>query len=168
MKLIPDWFRNLFMVEPGPDYVDQETLDVIEFNQRFGFLCNPGNPGHLTRRKLAERFVCMQEELDEFRDAVLLQDLPAQADALIDLVYFAKGTAVMLGLPWEELWSDVHAANMAKVPGVTKRGQVRDVTKPADWVPPATHLILRDYGYNRRVFTNEHDQVVEEFCRDDV
>lgn len=163
------WLKKILSYETGgPTYVDQETLDVEQFLQRFGHLTRPPVPCHLTQRKLAERITCMQEELDEFRDGVILQDLAAQADALIDLVYFAKGTAIMLGLPWEELWDDVHSANMEKIPGVGKRGHRVDLVKPADWVPPMTLLILQDRGYDRRIFTNNHDQVLEGLCRDDV
>jgi predicted HAD superfamily Cof-like phosphohydrolase len=130
----------------SPD-VDKELEDVREFHQKFSLL-NFDTPGHLTNRKLTERIECMQEELDEFTEACDNQDLAAQADALIDLVYFAKGTAVMLGLPWPELWDDVQRANMAKVRGVGKRGHKVDCVKPAGWVPPQTIDILADAGYN--------------------
>jgi len=166
---LKSWFKSVFFRDPGgPTYVDQETLDVEQFLARFGHLTRPPFPAHLTRRKLFERLECMQEELDEFREGVELQDLAAQADALIDLVYFAKGTAIMLGLPWEELWSDVHGANMDKIPGVGKRGHRVDLIKPMGWVPPMTLMILYEHQYNRLLFTNAHDQVLEGLCRDDV
>lgn len=163
------WLKRIFSYHTdGPTYVDQETLDVEQFLRRFGHLTRPPFPAHLTQRKLRERLECMQEELDEFKEGVELQDLAAQADALIDLVYFAKGTAIMMGLPWEELWSDVHWANMEKVPGVGKRGHRVDLVKPAGWEPPMTLLILKEHQYNRMMFTNAHDQVLEGLCRDDL
>ncbi len=44
----------------------------------------------------------------------LPQDLPKIADALVDLVYVALGTAHMHALPWQKLWDDVQRANMSK------------------------------------------------------
>ncbi len=121
--------------------------DVVEFNDKFGFGIRT-SPGHLTRRKLQERIDFMQEELNEFIEGVNKQNLAEQADALIDLAYVAMGTAHMLGLPWEQLWSDVHRANMAKVRGIGKRGHLNDCIKPADWVPPNTMGILIHSGYS--------------------
>ena len=125
---------------------DKEFEDVKAFHKKFGLLAHD-HPGHLTDRKLRERVECMQEELYEFEDACEAQDLAAQADALIDLVYFAKGTAVMLGLPWDELWDDVQRANMTKVRGVGHRGHKVDCVKPPDWIGPTTMAILLRAGY---------------------
>lgn len=120
--------------------------DVLDFQTKFGHITNT-LPSHLTKRKLNERIECMQEELDEFRQACDLQDLSGQVDALIDLVYFALGTANMLGLPWQNLWNDVHEANMKKVAGITKRGHKVDCIKPDGWIGPITCKILIDAGY---------------------
>ena len=150
-------------------HVDHESKDVREFQKKFGHITND-TPTHLTRRKLMERIQCMQEELDEFTEAVADQDLAAQADALVDLVYFAKGTANMLGLPWDALWADVHDANMAKVAGVGPRGHKVDCIKPVDWVGPQTLEILEDAGYVRTNFTSIYpwdDKINEERCCDD-
>lgn len=127
--------------------MDKEQEDVRAFHKKFDIL-NNDQPTMLTRRKLQERIECMQEELDEFKSAVLTQDFPEQADALIDLVYFAKGTAVMMGLPWEELWNDVQRANMEKVRGVGKRGHSVDMVKPEGWTPPNGLQILSEHGYD--------------------
>lgn len=150
--------------------------DVREFHVKFGHLTND-SPVHLTKRKLLERIKFLQEELDEFTEAAgyerrsrvdndnefidtyfeklnldlgteVDQDLPLQADALVDMVYVALGTAVMLGLPWQELWDDVQRANMSKTRGVGKRGNLVDCIKPDGWEPPKTLKILLANGYN--------------------
>lgn len=121
--------------------------DVKDFHKKFGLLAYD-TPGLLTHRKLKERVEFLQEELNEFVEGCARQDLAEQADALVDLVYVAMGTAAMLGLPWEVLWDDVQRANMSKVRGVTHRGHAVDVTKPAGWIGPQTHQILRDFGFN--------------------
>lgn len=122
---------------------DSELEDVRDFHVKFGQL-NYHEPGFLTRRKLIERSKFLGEELKELVDAATL-DL--QADALVDLVYVAKGTAVMMGLPWAELWDDVQRANMAKVRGTTHRGNLVDVCKPLGWEPPHGARILADAGW---------------------
>ncbi len=144
--------------------------DVKDFNEKFGLIhhATMRPPVHLTKRKLRERFECMYEELAEFQEAIDTQDLEAQADALIDLVYFAIGTAVMLNLPWQELWDDVHRANMAKERGVTKRGHKVDLVKPEGWVGPRTGDILRSHGYNRSGWIDVDARFIdEELCHDD-
>jgi hypothetical protein len=89
-----------------------------------------------------ERVRFMQEELDEFKVGLQRHNAALMADALIDLVYVAKGTAIEMGLPWEELWMDVQRANMAKVVGRTHRNIGIDVAKPPGWVGPKTDEIL--------------------------
>lgn len=149
----------------------KEFADVDAFHEKFQLL-RFQKPGHLTKGKLVERVEFMLEELLEFADAagvdiqvtrdedgewyrhvepglsVQEQDMAGQADALVDLVYVALGTAVMLGLPWDWLWNDVQRANMAKVRGVTHRGHAVDVTKPPGWQGPQTQRILDLAGYN--------------------
>jgi len=156
----------------------KEFQDVRDFHQKFELLCFD-KPARLTKRKLVERVEFMLEELLEFaqsagldvqvardEDGVWLrhvepslsveeQDMAGQADALVDLVYVALGTAVMLGLPWDWLWDDVQRANMAKVRGMTKRGHAVDVTKPPGWQGPQTQRILDLAGY--RPDTEERD-----------
>jgi predicted HAD superfamily Cof-like phosphohydrolase len=148
----------------GAPTPSKEFQDVLKFHQKFGLLHHT-TPGHLSKRKLKERIDFLQEELDEFIDASGIyppgvlspgaeitpygsQDLSKQADALVDLVYVAIGTAVMLGLPWDCLWDDVQRANMAKERGITHRGHAVDVKKPKGWVGPKGSEILESFGYN--------------------
>lgn len=149
----------------------KEFADVFAFHAKFDLLRHE-KPGHLSKGKLVERIEFMLEELLEFADAagvdiqvtrdedgewyrhvepglsVQEQDMAGQADALVDLVYVALGTAVMLGLPWDWLWNDVQRANMAKVRGMTHRGHKVDVTKPPGWQGPQTQRILDLAGYD--------------------
>lgn len=140
--------------------------DVREFYERFQLLMALGAPAHLTQRKLTERIDFLQEELNEFIHAARDQDFAKQADALIDLVYVAMGTAVMLGLPWQALWDEVQRANLAKVRGPTARGHQVDVTKPPGWVPPQLDRVLWAHGYARAWFETA-GVLDEELCLDD-
>lgn len=132
-----DWYR-----------LDPEYQDVREFQRKFG-IPTANAPRHLSKRLLDERIGYLIEELKEFIEGCDAQDLAAQADALIDLVYFAKGAAAMMGLPWAVLWDDVHRANMEKERGDKKRGFTCqfDMIKPSNWQPPRTLDILHRYGY---------------------
>lgn len=139
--------------------------DVRKFHQKFDMLVGD-KPRQLTARKLKERLEFLWEELTELAQAsgfepVRLSDgkiewksftdhkiIAEQADALIDLVYVSMGTAVMMGLPWQDLWDDVHGANMRKVRGTTKRGHAVDVTKPEGWEGPDAYVILHIHGFD--------------------
>jgi predicted HAD superfamily Cof-like phosphohydrolase len=154
--------------------------NVREFQVKFDHVVN-FTPVHLTKRKLIERIKFLREELDEFTEACGVsiivnsdgswfyaegdgsQDLPLQADALVDLTYVALGTAVMMGLPWQELWDDVHRANMEKVRGIGTRGNLVDCIKPPGWQGPKTLEILLAAGYDPQHQTNieEHKDDIE-------
>lgn len=161
-------------------------VDVRQFQIKFGHVVNY-TPVHLTKRKLLERIKFLQEELDEFTEAAGFcrhqdqngltvymdvqtdQDLPLQSDALVDLTYVALGTAVMMGLPWQELWDDVHRANMEKVRGIGIRGNLVDCIKPQGWQGPKTLEILMAAGYDPQHQTNttEHKDDVEHMQKTD-
>lgn len=141
MQTFKNYLRRLWLAVLGKDKGFQ---DVRDFHIKFGQL-NFYEPGFLTRRKLEERARFLQEELNEFLES---KTLDLQADALIDLVYVAMGTGVMMGIPWEALWDDVQRANMAKVRGTTHRGNLVDVCKPPGWVPPQGAWILALHSYD--------------------
>ena len=130
-----------------PRAFDHETNQVAAMHRQFGILVSE-KPTRLTRRKLGERIACLREELEELIVAANESDLPAMADALVDLVVFAKGTAVMMGLPWAALYDDVMRANLAKVRGVGKRGHKVDLVKPPGWQPPRGRVVLIVHGYD--------------------
>lgn len=146
--------------------LDKELEDVRSFHRRFD-IWQHSKPGHLSGQKLRERIAFLQEELDELKQALETNDLSDQADALVDLVYVAKGTALMLGLPWEEMWDEVQRANMAKVRGQTKRGNKIDVTKPPGWEPPNHNVILIKHGYKSREWLDSRGHLLPEVSRDD-
>lgn len=129
---------------------DPEYRDVRDFHTKFNQIVG-WEPQFISQRLAQERYKFMLEELTEWWEkGVLKGDLNEIADGLIDLVYVAKGTAVMYGLPWRELWDDVQRANMAKVQKVTHRGTAHDVGKPEGWIPPYTESILRHAGFTEQ------------------
>lgn len=125
---------------------DVETAEVAAMHQKFEF--DVGSTPKLLENALDfERYEKMKEELEEFLEAAEDKDLAGMADALIDLVVFAKGTAVMMGLPWGDLWQDVLRANMAKERGSApnRPAHKQDLIKPEGWEGPTTQEILDRY-----------------------
>jgi predicted HAD superfamily Cof-like phosphohydrolase len=130
--------------------------DVGEFHQKFGlhdviWQSDPG-PTEITPELLDFRIRFLKEELQEFIDGSEAMDHIQMADALIDLVYVAMGTAHFFGYPWQALWNDVQRANMAKERAAgdgsnSARRSSWDVIKPEGWKPPQTEQVLRNHGF---------------------
>lgn len=98
--------------------------------------------------KFSQRVAFLEEEIEELGQAYINEDLVGVADALADLVYVALGTAHMMGIPFDKVFKVVHAANMQKLRGMTKRGMVYDAIKPEGWVGPEAEIaaILKEAG----------------------
>ena len=130
---------------------DKELNDVNDFRVAMPlYMAFRGNiPPRVANlhRACVEQARRMMEEVIEFLAGVSHDNIYEMADALVDLVYFAKGTASILGLPWEELWAAVHTANMKKTKGITKRGDSEDAAKPEDWRPPDIKAVIDKYIY---------------------
>ena len=92
----------------------KEWNDVREFHEKFGHPC-PDAPRMLDKKRSLSRAKWMNEEVAEF---LVAEDIYEQADAMIDLMYFALGTMVEMGLEPDELFEIVQQANMAKLWGL--------------------------------------------------
>lgn len=126
---------------------------VGEFHEKFGFpvVDESSKPQLLNeengKKDIAEfRRKFLQEELAEFIKAQDEDDIVGIADALVDLVYVALGTAHYYGLPFEELFDEVQRSNMEKIrvesETESKRGTTWDVRKPVGWRPPDLGYII--------------------------
>ena len=78
------------------------------------------------------------EEVEELSDAREENDLVGIADALADLAYVTVGMAIECGLPFTEVFREVHAANMRKLGPDGKPIYREDgkVVKPDGWTEP--------------------------------
>lgn len=118
---------------------------VAEFHAKFGVPVND-TPGFPSKEVLKFRLDTLAEELEEINNAAKRGDLEDFLDGLVDLVYFAMGTAHVCALPFNDAFREVHEANMRKVnasaenPG--KRGFGGDIVKPEDWVGPNMKKII--------------------------
>ncbi len=133
----------------------KEYQDLVDFHTKFNMLVGK-TPAPLTPRLMKERIDCMAEELCELGEAVQERDMDKVVDALIDLMYFAMGTCVMLGIDFDAHWSEVQRTNMSKERGVGKRGHAVDMVKPAGWTAPNHWPILERVGYDFDYWAN-HD-----------
>src|SRR6186997_3318065 len=79
----------------------------------------PVRPEGLTAERFEFRQDHMREELGEFMEAYSEENLAAQADALMDLIYVAFGTMLEMGLSPMDIYDSVQTANMQKLRGET-------------------------------------------------
>jgi predicted HAD superfamily Cof-like phosphohydrolase len=93
-------------------------------------------PVMIAKKRALSRAKWMNEEVAEF---LIAEDIYEQADAMIDLMYFALGTMVEMGLEADELFDIVQKANMAKLwPDGKPHYNPKDnkVIKPEGWEDP--------------------------------
>lgn len=83
------------------------------------------------------RFRLMEEELHEYRTALVRGDLVAIADALGDLLYTVLGTASHHGISLEPIHNEIHRSNMTKTPTdhPTKKCKKGDGYSPPNLAP---------------------------------
>ena len=119
--------------------MDREWEMVREFHERFGHP-TAERPRLIGADRAKKRYDWMLEELNEFLEAE--GDIVEQADAMIDLIYFALGTLVEMGIRPDEPFEIVQKANMSKLwpdgkPHFRADGKT---IKPDTWIDP--HPVL--------------------------
>lgn len=120
-----------------PAGLDEAFEDVKAFQIAFGAPVGE-RPAALTGDRKRRRIEWMREELEEYAEAETVED---QADALIDLMYFAVGCLVEMGVPPSGVWNAVHKANMAKLwPDGVHTSPIGKVVKPEGWVAPEEEI----------------------------
>ena len=128
--------------------IDPAWQDVRAFHLAFSHPA-PDTPTLMDPDMANRRAAWIEEEAQELREATTIED---QADAFIDVIYFALGGLVNLGVQPGPLWDIVQAANMAKLwPDGRPRHREGDgkVVKPDGWQDPGPKLaaeVLRQMG----------------------
>lgn len=131
--------EDIFLATYMPVDIDTTTFNVHHVQDVYKFQTEvlgnefPDSPILLDGAMRYETFTCLDEELKELANA---RTLPDQADAIVDLIYFAYGALHRMGVDTERVWTEVQRANMSKVRGKTKRMQENDAAKPEDWKEP--------------------------------
>lgn len=118
--------------------IDYEWNLVRDFHRIFSHPI-ADQPKLLGRERAISRCAWMREEIDEFETAT---DVYGQADAMIDLIYFALGTLVEMGVKPSEAFAIVHEANMTKVwpDGSLRYREDGKTIKPPGWLDPFPRL----------------------------
>lgn len=118
---------------------------VYEFNQQILKIA-PRELGFMSKAESDHLIKALNEETQEFQEAVDAGDFIGAIDALNDLVYFAIGGLYKMGIKESlarDIFSAIHTANMTKKKGVVPKrgdGTAADAIKPADWVSPEVRI----------------------------
>lgn len=120
--------------------LDRALEAVKLFHLTFGHMVSD-QPTLLSQEQARPRADWMLEEINEFIDA---ETIAQQADAMIDLIYFALGTLVNMGVQPQPIFDIVQEANMAKVWADGKPHYRSDgkVVKPEGWEDPTLKIEL--------------------------
>lgn len=96
-------------------------------------------PIELNKDRVFVRSIWMLEEIDEFRNS---KNIVEQADAIIDLMYFAIGALVEMGIEPDKLFDIVHEANMSKLDSGNnyKCDGNGKILKPKNWISPNSSI----------------------------
>jgi predicted HAD superfamily Cof-like phosphohydrolase len=119
--------------------LDYAFLQVREFHQAFDHPI-ADHPKLMDYTRACIRAKWMREELEEFLD-VEKQTIVDQCDAMLDLIYFALGTLVEIGVLPQSLMDIVQHANMSKLHNIdgvltVVKNDLGKVQKPEGWVAP--------------------------------
>lgn len=112
---------------------------VLEFHREFNAEIREepslfGYPSQL-------RVELIQEELDEFAEALADGDIVEAIDALGDLLYVVYGAGIAMGVDLEPFVDEIHASNMSKAGGgVRPDGKI---LKGPNYRPPDIAGVLR-------------------------
>ena len=164
-----NWAHTVDPTPPRRRPVTSHFEDVGAFHAKFGLpTVHTTAPNCLETDTLIFRLGFLVEELAEFAEAtgmitvaghlrVIIADLKIghyrrsdlepdhlvkAVDALGDLNYVSLGTAHLMGLPFDLVWTEIQRANMAKERATgsddprSKRRHSLDVVKPVGWEPP--------------------------------
>jgi predicted HAD superfamily Cof-like phosphohydrolase len=111
---------------------------VHEFHDKFQFSI-PTKPTLLPMERVETRAKWLSEEIEEL---VRAQDIVDQVDAVADIIYFALGIFVEMGIEGSPVFELVHQANMQKLGdnGQPMRDVDGKIVKPADWISPRERI----------------------------
>lgn len=117
-----------------PVGLNKSFFQVMDFHKAFNHPV-ADKPKFIHAERASARADWMKEEVDEFLEATGVVE---QADAMIDLIYFAIGTLVEMGVKPDRLFDIVQEANMGKLHEVDGKmvavyREDGKVKKPVDW-----------------------------------
>jgi predicted HAD superfamily Cof-like phosphohydrolase len=90
----------------------------------------------------------IEEEMQEFRDALAAGDDAETFDAILDILVVCIGYGLSRGWPMVDGWQEVMQSNLAKIDasGFVKRRDDGKILKPEGWKAPDLKRVLADYA----------------------
>lgn len=147
---VESWIQMSMIDELQPvPYVkvrDKSEFDMVkEFHEAFGHAA----PEEVTvgdEDLWNFRMMLIEEELLELREGIKQKDIVEIADALADLVYVTLGSAVSMGLNFNDIFMEVHRSNMSKLgedgrPIYNEHGKI---IKPDGWQAPDISKYIKE------------------------
>ena len=119
--------------------MNKEWNYVREFHLKFRHpIAN--KPTQMDPERVLKRYHWMLEEINEFLQA---DEIVEQADAMIDVIYYALGTLVEMGIRPDNLFKIVQEANMSKLwpDGKPHYNEEGKTIKPETWEDPHNKLM---------------------------
>jgi len=113
--------------------MNKEQQMVLDFMNKFKqSISNTITMSGAKTQTLRVRLI--QEELQEYTEALIESNIVKVADALGDLLYVVYGAANAHGIDMEPIFNEIHRANMDKEGGVMRKDG--KWVKPSGWKPP--------------------------------
>lgn len=125
----------------------ENKLTVTEMLQEWGKAVEepqaPTPVGKLPLQLTYLRKNLLEEEFNEYLEAIGQEDVVAIADALGDMLYIIYGTARVYGIPLDDVVAEIHRSNMTKVVGgAVLRREDGKVMKPPTYDPPNLREVM--------------------------
>lgn len=131
--------------------LDNKISKVLDFNKSFGLLKNK-RPSLIDEDEYNLRYSLMTEELKEYREACIDDDIVEISDAIVDLLYVLNGMIVAHGLQdvIEDMYDEVHKSNMSKLEnGKPLYRHDGKVLKGSEYFEPnLIQFLPNEYWYN--------------------
>lgn len=109
-----------------------EAYELVKIFQKMAEQPIGKFPQFLSRRRCDIRCKWMREEIGEFENSNTVYE---QADAIVDLLYYALGALVEMGVKPDELFMLVHKYNIKKIIG-KRCDDDGKIMKPSGWNHP--------------------------------
>lgn len=117
--------------------MDKVQKQVREFHIKYGVPTH-NVPQFPEPRRAMLRIDLIEEEFEEFQEAIYSRNLTGVADALADLLYVTYGAALEFGLDMEPIMDEVQRSNMSKLgaDGLPIYSENGKVLKGPNFTPP--------------------------------
>jgi predicted HAD superfamily Cof-like phosphohydrolase len=133
-----------------PKYPTRITADEVKFitgmvmDELFEFLATVLPPEHIPK-VLVEIAINSAKRTDIKTPSGEIETIAEQADAITDIIYYLLNGSAKAGVDIEEVFNEVHKANMAKGGKDGKsfiRNEKGKVMKPKGWTPPDIKAVI--------------------------